>query len=119
MSSSRTQEEVAELEKALCFLIKRSADIQDAKDAKSVAEDDKTTADILNPSDPPKPTQAAAGSSQLPSAIVEHALPALADAFNPGSSLAGTTAAGVTADSELITPEVEKLLPVAAHRVSY
>ena len=121
VASSRSLEEVAELEQALCFLMKRSADIADAKAAKSHAMiHSATTSDtpraVPGADDPSHPRGAHAEhaeadslkSDSIPSR--DHAEHAEGDGTNPESE-------GVSASSELITHEVEKLLPKAAHRV--
>lgn len=108
--SSRSQEEVAELQKALCLLIKRAADIQDAKDAKVAAEMRSALESI-----PSTSNSAAAQSNQLPGRGAERAE---GDNSKAEDDSAGSSGSGVQADSELITPEIDKLLPQAAHRVS-
>ena len=102
VSSSRSEEEVAELQQALCLLIKRAADIQDAKEAKFAAEMRSAVDSIPSSSD-----TAAAQSSQLPG-----------ERSKAEDDSANSSGSGVQADSELIMPEIEKLLPKAACRVS-
>lgn len=128
VASSRSLEEVAELEQALCFLIKSSSDITDAKAAKLHAQMHSAV-----PSHPPRPEAGATDPSHHPG----HAERAAADGSRPGNMLSrdhaehaegdglnseggevGVSGPTVSASSELITPEVEKLLPRSAHRVS-
>ena len=111
VAPARSVAEVAQLEHALCLLIRRAADIQDAKSAQLLAEMDC----VLNISHD-KPEQGnAAVSNQLPAVHAEHAQAANAQASDDSATAAG---GAVSASSELITPEIERLLPSAARRVS-
>ena len=111
VASSRSIEEVAELEQALCFLIKRSADITDAKAAKLHAQINSA----VNHADHAEADNNKAGNTLS----VDHAKHAEGDNSKSRSEEAGVSEPSVSASSELITPELEKLLPKAAHRVSF
>ena len=110
VASSRSFKEVVELERALCLLIKRSSDISDAKAAKLRSQ----MHSVLNP-DPSKPQDGSVGPSHPPG---DHTGHAEAGTSKSEGEEEGVSASGVSASSELITPEIEKLLPSAAHRVS-
>lgn len=110
VAPSRSLEEVAELERALCLLIKRSSDISDAKAAELRAQ-----MHSLLHTDPSKPQDGSVHPSCPPGDHVEHAA---ADTPRLEGEDVGISASGVSASSELVTPEVEKLLPTAARRVS-
>lgn len=110
MASSRSLAEVADLERALCLLIKRSSDISDAKAAELRAQ-----MHSLLHTDPSKPQDGSVHPSDPPG---NHAEYAGADISKLEGEDVGVSGSGVTASSELVTPEVEELLPSAARRVS-
>ena len=127
VASSRSLEEVVELEQALCFLIKRSADIADAKAAKlhaqihSAVTPDPQTAEpgVAHPNLPPgnlAKADAKKCGNMLSGDRADHAE---GDSSKCESEEVGVSEPSVSASSELITPEVEKLLPKATHRVSF
>ena len=110
-------------------MIKRSAAITDAKAAKLHSQISSAL-----PTDPCKAKSRVAELSHLPGDHAEHAE---ADISNPGVRLSrdpaehaeadspkpegeevGVSGSSVSASSELITPEIEKLLPSATRRVS-
>lgn len=62
--------------------------------------------------DPSKPQEGLSDPSDLPADHAE------ADSSNSAGEEVGISGPGVSASSELITPEIEKLLPSAARRVS-
>ncbi len=116
VAASRSLEEVAELEKALCLLIQRAADICDAKSAQLDTEMAATLAKLQPGSSD--------GSSLAVSLNRDHSMGEAECAVHaePSTSKIGDgSAAGgktdVSATSELITPEVEKQLPKSARRV--
>lgn len=110
MAASRSLEEVAGLETALCLLIGRAADIQTAKLSGLMTLLDRDTAAPLASADSNNASSLNRGAQHA-----EHAdasTSKVGDEANDG----GKTA--VTATSELITAEIEKQLPKAARRVS-
>lgn len=125
VARSRSLEEVAELEQALFFLIKRSADIADAKAAKLHAQLHSATI-----TDPSRAEPGAGDTSQPHRGHAEdteadklksgrnHAEHAEGDSTKSESEELGVSEPSISASSELIDPEVEKLLPKSAHRVS-
>ncbi|KAL3151223.1 hypothetical protein ABBQ38_013064 [Trebouxia sp. C0009 RCD-2024] len=108
VASSRSLAEVADLERALCLLIKRSSDISDAKAAELRAQ-----MHSLLHTDPSKPQDGSVHPSDPPG---NHAEYAGADISKLEGEDVGVSGSGVTASSELVTPEVEELLPSAARR---
>ena len=110
-------EEVAELEKALCLLIQRAADIHDAKSAQLDTEMAATLAK-LQPGSSDGSCLAASLNRNHSMGEAEHAVHADASASNVGDESADGGKTDVSATSELITPEVEKQLPRSARRVS-
>ena len=106
-------EEVAELEKAVCLLIQRAADIYDAKASQLDTEMAATLAK-LQPG-------ASDGSSLAVSSNQDHSMGEAERAVASTSNLVDDSADGgttaVSATSELVTPEVEKQLPRSARRV--
>ena len=109
-------EEVAELEKAVCLLIHRAADIYDAKASQLDTEMAATLAK-LQPGASDGSSLAVGLNRDHSRGEAEHALHAEASTSNLGDESAdgGTTA--VSATPELVTPEVEKQLPRSARRV--
>lgn len=135
LTSFRSDEEVAELEQALCLLIKRASEIADAKAAKAEQEEKQVAESFrrMNPSYPDRlgstdsldrpgiseqashAVHAEAGISKAGDAAGLHA-----EATNVRAEAASEkgSGSGISASSELISPEIEKQLPRAARRVS-
>ena len=110
VAASRSLEEVASLEKALCLLIGRAADIQNAKLSGLMTPLDRDTAAPL--------ANAESNNASSLNRGALHAVHAEASTSKVGDESADGGKAAVTATSELITPEIEKQLPKAARRVS-
>ena len=128
MSSSRSLEEVAELESALCLLIQRASDIAVAKAAVSEEEERKMAEKLKKMCDD---SFSASTSSAVPSAThtanderpdgaaegshAVHAEPSVST-LDAASTEEGKPT--VSASSQLIAHEIERQLPTAARRVS-
>ena len=129
MAASRSIEEVADLEKALCLLIKRAAGIHNAKEARCAHIDTDMAARLAKlhsgPSCGETPRGAAAAGGAGKRGQGKHEAQALhAEAGKNESpagdeSPAGVGSSGVDAESELIPAEIEAQLPLATRRVSF
>jgi len=116
VAASRSLEEVAELEKAICLLIQRAADIYDAKSAQ-LDTDMAATLAKLQPGSSDGSSLAASLNRDHSMGEAERAVHAEASTSNVGDESADGGKTAVSATSELITPEVEKQLPRSARRV--
>ncbi len=116
VAASRSLEEVAELEKAVCLLIQRAADIYDAKSAQLNTEMAATLAK-LQPGSSDGSSLAVSLNHDHSMGEAERAVHAEASTSNVGDESADGVKTTVSATSELITPEVEKQLPRSARRV--
>ncbi|KAL0045080.1 hypothetical protein WJX82_007731 [Trebouxia sp. C0006] len=115
VAASRSLEEVAKLEKALCSLIQRAADIHDAKSAQLDTEMAATLAK-LQPGSSDGSSFAVGLNRDHSMGEAERAVHAEASSSNVGDESADGGKTAVSATSELITPEVEKQLPKSARR---
>ncbi|KAL0028186.1 hypothetical protein WJX79_000439 [Trebouxia sp. C0005] len=115
VAASRSLEEVAELEKAVCLLIQRAADIYDAKGSQLDTGMAATLAK-LQPGASDGSSLAVSLNRDQSMGEAERAAHAEASTSNVGDGSADGGKTAVTATSELITPEVEKQLPRSARR---
>ncbi len=118
VAASRSLEEVAELEKAVCLLIQRAADIYDAKSAQLDTEMAATLAK-LQPGSSDGSSLAVSLNRDHSMGEAERAVHAEASTSNVGDESADGGKTAVSATSELITPGVEKQLPRSARRVRF
>ncbi len=107
-------EEVSDLEKALCLLIKRAADIHDAKAAKEHQEHVDLAAKLDKMSSGPSEGLSSVASLDRDHSMgeEEHAVHAEASSSKTGDG------SEISATTELVTPQIEKQLPRAARQVS-
>ena len=128
MSSSRSLEEVTELESALCLLIQRASDIAVVKAALSEEEEKKVSEKLKKMCDDSftaststvVPAKADQGSAERPMDTAEGDGAMHAEPSNSKLDAAPTEEEKptVSALSQLITPGIERQLPTAARRVS-
>ncbi len=116
VAASRSLKEVAELEKAVCLLIQRTADIYDAKSSQLDTYMAATLAK-LQPGSSDGSSLGVSLNRDHSMGEAERAVHAEASTSNIGDGSADGGKTAVSATSELITPEIEKQLPRSARRV--
>lgn len=116
VAASRSLKEVAELEKAVCLLIQRTADIYDAKSCQLDTYMAATLAK-LQPGSSDGSSLGVSLNRDHSMGEAERAVHAEASTSNIGDGSADGGKTAVSATSELITPEIEKQLPRSARRV--